>query len=178
MQENDLTSQSIGLALQKSGLHPYDKGINRYGVYRGGDDYEVLTERLPEIYIWKIVPQDLFDWRDDKQVLDSAANLFNANPFPVRAVIGYDTIRFVLNTELVSGEQFSARILSWMDQIEEALDLFGQSCAMVVRDYDKDDLYWVAEQLSNPDYDSPWLKGEKASWPLCRIIPKNYTKHT
>lgn len=163
MQENDLTSQSIGLALQKSGLHPYVKGINRYGIYRGGDDYEVLTDRLPEVYIWKIVPQNLFDWRDDKRILDCAANLFNANPFPVRAVIGYDTIRFVLSTELDSMEQFLVRVLSWLGQIEEALDLFGQCCATIVRDWEKEDLYKVAEQLSNPDSDNPWLKGQIGS---------------
>lgn len=51
-----LSSQEIGLALQASGLHPCVNGINRFGIYRGGDDYEVLTERLPEIYIWKRVP--------------------------------------------------------------------------------------------------------------------------
>lgn len=160
---NIISAQTIGLALQVVGLHPYVKGVNRFGIHRGGDDYEILTERLPEIYIRKIVSQDLFDWRDDRRILACAVNVFNAKPFPVRAVIGYDTIAFVLNTETVSEEHFSARIMSWLDQIEESLDLFGQCCAMVVRDWEKDDLNELTKQLSDPSFDNPWLKGQKGS---------------
>ena len=163
MKDNDLTTQTIGLALQEAGLHPYIKGINRYGIYRGGDDYEVFTERLPEIYIRKIASQDLFDWRNDRRILACAVNVFNAKPFPVRAVIGYDTIAFALNAEIVSEKHFSTRIMSWLDQIEESLDLFGQCCAMVVRDWEKDDLNELTKQLSNPSFDNPWLKGQKVS---------------
>ena len=117
-----ISSQDIGLALQAADLHPYVKGINHFGIYRGGDDYEVFTERLPEIYIRKTVSVDLFDWRDDKRILACVVNVFNAKPFPVRAVIGYDTMAFVLNTETVSEEHFSARIMPWLDQIEDRLD--------------------------------------------------------
>lgn len=163
MKDNDLTTQTIGLALQAADLHPYVNGINRFGVHRGGEDYEVLTERLPEIYFRKAVSVDLFDWRENKGILACAANLFNANPFPVRAVIGYDTIRFVLSTELDSVEQFLVRVLSWLDQIEESLNLFGLCCAMVVRDWEQDNLNKVKHELSNPNLDSPWLKGQKAS---------------
>ena len=163
MKHDNLTTQTIGLALQEAGLHPYIKGINCYGIHRGGDDYEVLTERLPEIYIRKIVSQDLFDWRDDKRILACAVNVFNAKPFPVRSVIGYDTIAFALNTEIVSEEHFSARIMSWLDQIEESLDLFGQCCDMVVRDWEKDDLDKLSQQLADPNADNPWLKGQKVS---------------
>lgn len=163
MKDNDLTTQIIGLALQTVGLHPYIKGINHFGIYRGGDDYEVFTDRLPEIYILKTVSQDLFDWRKDEQALDCVINTFNAKLFPVRAFYGYDTIVFVLNTEVVSEEHFSSRIMSWLDQIEESLDLFGQCCAMVVRDWEKDDLDKLSKQLTDPDADNPWLKGQKAS---------------
>ena len=163
MKDNDLITQTIGLALQAADLHPYVKGINRYGIHRGGDDYEVLTERLPEIYFRKIVSLDLFDWRDNKGILACAVNVFNAKPFPVRAVIGYDTIAFALNTEIVSEEHFSARIMSWLDQIEESLDLFGQCCAMVAHDWEKDDLNELTKQLSDPSFDNPWLKGQKTS---------------
>ena len=158
-----ISSQDIGLALQAADLHPYVKGINHFGIYRGGDDYEVFTERLPEIYIRKTVSVDLFDWRDNKGILACAVNVFNAKPFPVRAVIGYDTMAFVLNTETVSEDHFSARIIPWLDQIEESLDLFGQCCAMVVRDWEQDNLDKMKHELSNPNLDSPWLKGQKAS---------------
>ena len=163
MKENDLTTQTIGLALQAADLHPYVKGINCYGIHRVGDDYEVFTERLPEIYIRKIVSVDLFDWRDNKGILACAMNVFNAKPFPVRAVIGYETIAFMLNTEMVSEEHFSARIIPWLDQIEEALGLFGQCCAMVVRDWEKDDLDKLTKQVSDTNTDNPWPKGHKAS---------------
>lgn len=158
-----LSPHDIDLALQEKGLHPYVKGIDCYGIMNGGDDYEVNTGRLPEIYIRKTVSQDLFDWRDDKWILACATNLFNAQPFPVRAVIGYDTMAFVLNTETVSEDHFSARIIPWLDQIEESLDLFGQCCAMVVRDWEQDNLDKMKHELSNPNLDSPWLKGQKAS---------------
>ncbi len=163
MKENDLTTQTIGLALQEAGLHPYVKDISRFGIYRGGDDYEVFTERLPEIYIRKTVSVDLFDWRENKGILTCTVNVFNAKPFPVRAVIGYDTMAFVLNTETVSEDHFSTRIMSWLDQIEESLDLFGQCCAMVVRDWEQDNLDKMKHELSNPNLDSPWLKGKTAS---------------
>lgn len=158
-----ISSQDIGLTLQACGLNPYIKGINHFGIYRGGDDYEVLTERLPEIYIRKTVSLDLFDWRDDKRILACVVNVFNAKPFPVRAVIGYDIMAFVLNTETVSEDHFSARIIPWLDQIEESLDLFGQCCAMVVRDWEQDNLDKMKHELSNPNLDSPWLKRNTAS---------------
>ena len=158
-----LSSQDIGMIFHTLGLHPYIKQINCYGIHRGGDDYEVLTGRLPEVYIRKIVSVDLFDWRDDKRILACAVNVFNAKPFPVRSVIGYDTIAFVLNAETLSEEHFSARIMPWLDQIEESLDLFGQCCAMVVRDWEKDDLDKLSQQLADPDADNPWLKGQKVS---------------
>lgn len=158
-----ISSQDIGMVFHTLGLHPYIKQINCYGIHRGGDDYEVFTERLPEIYIRKTVSVDLFDWRDNKGILACAVNVFNAKPFPVRAVIGYDTIAFVLNTETVSEEHFSARIMSWLDQIEESLDLFGQCCAMVVRDWEKDNLNELTKQPSDSSFDNPWLKGQKVS---------------
>ena len=158
-----ISSQDIGLALQAADLHPYVKDINHFGIYRGGDDYEVFTDCLPEIYILKTVSQDLFDWREDEQALDCVITTFNAKLFPVRAFCGYDTIVFVLNTEVVSEEHFSARIMSWLDQIEESLDLFGQCCDMVVHDWENDDLDKLSQQLTDPDTDNPWLKGQKTS---------------
>lgn len=151
MKENDLTTQTIGLALQASGLHPYVEEVNVYGIQRGGDDYEVFTEQLPEIYIRKTVSVDLFDWRENKGILACATNLFNAQPFPVRAIIGYDTMAFVLNVEVVSYEYFSERIMHWLNLIEQAIDQFGQACAAVVRDWDQEALKTMEQELSNPN---------------------------
>ena len=90
-------------------------------------------------------------------------NVFNAKPFPVRAVIGYGTIALVLNAETVSEELFSAHIMFWLDQIEEVHNLFGQCCAMVVCDWGKDDLNELTKQRSNPNSSNPWLKGQRTS---------------
>lgn len=164
MKDNDLTTQTIGLALQEAGLHPYVKGRpNHFGVYRGGDDYEVLTDRLPELYIRKEVMQYLFDWREEKQILAQATNMFNARPSLVRAIIGYDTMAFVLNVEIVSMEHFSERILHWLDLIEQALDQFRQACATVVRYWEQDELVKMEKELLNPSQDNPWLMGQIAS---------------
>lgn len=161
MNDNDLSTQTIGLALQASGLHPYVKDINVFGIQRGGDDYEVLTERLPEIYLRKTVSSDLFEWRNDKGILACATNVFNAQPFPVRAIIGYDTIAFVLNVEVVSYEHILERIQHWLDLVEQAIDQFGQACVTVVRDWDQDALKTMEQELSNPN--NPWLKGQRTS---------------
>ena len=158
-----ISTQDVGMVFHTFGLHPYIKQINCYGIHRGGDDYEVFTERLPEIYIQKTVMQDLFDWEDDSRILASAVNLFNTQHFPVRAIIGYDTLAFVLNVEAVSFEHLSERVLHWLDLIEQAIDLFGQACAQIVQEWEHDDLDEMSEQLSNPNPDSPWLKGQKAS---------------
>ena len=163
MRDKVLTRQTIGLALQEAGLHPYVKGINYFSIHRGGDDYEVLTERLPEIYIRKTVSSDLFEWRDDKGILACATNLFNAQPFPVRAIIGYDTMAFVLNVEVVSYEHLLERIPHWLDLVDQAIDQFGQACATVVRDWEQNDLDKLEQELSNPSQNSPWLKGQKRS---------------
>ena len=160
---NYITSQDIGLALQACGLNPFIEELNCYGIHRGGDDYEVNTGSLPETYIRKTVSQDLFDWRDDKGILACATNLFNAQPFPVRAVIGYDTMAFVLNVEVVSYEHILERIPHWLDLVEQAIDQFGHACATVVRDWERKELANMEQELSNPSQDSPWLKGKTAS---------------
>jgi len=158
-----ITSQDIGLALQACGLNPFIEELNCYGIHRGGDDYEVNTGRLPEIYIRKTVSQDLFEWRNDKGILACATNVFNAQPFPVRAVIGYDTMAFVLNVEVVSYEHILERILYWLDLVDQAIDQFGQACATVVRDWDQDELAKMEKELLNPSQDNTWLKGKTAS---------------
>lgn len=158
-----VSTQDIVLVFHTLDLHAYIKQVNCYGIYRGGDDYEVFTEGLPEIYILKRVSQDLFEWRDDSRILVSAVNLFNSQHFPVRAIICYDTMAFMLNVEVVSVEHLSERIHHWLDLIEQALDRFGQACAQIVHKWEQDNLDEMSEQLSNPNPDSPWLKGQKGS---------------
>ena len=169
MEESYLTSQAIGQALQAIGLHPYVKDLSVYGIYRGENDYEVFTERLPEIYIQKTISHDLFYWRDDKWILLCAMNQFNSKPFPVRAVLGHDTVVFALTIEIVSIKHFSERIAVWLAQIDEAFDLFEQICTNVALDREHDDLYNVKAQLS--DSDNPRIKEQNSSLSMSERVP-------
>lgn len=158
-----ITAQDIGLALQTGGLHPYVKEIDLYGIQNGGDDYEVYTGQLPDIYIRKRVSMDLFEFLEHAWVLAAAMNRVNSQYTPVRVTAGYDMIFLTLCVEPASIGSFSKRLPQWLAKIEQAVDQLGQACDLVLREAAQDDLVEVSNQLSNPTPDSPWLHGQKAS---------------
>lgn len=158
-----ITAQDIGLALQTGGLHPYVKDIDLYSIQNGGDDYEIYTGQLPDIYIRKRVSMDLFEFQEHAWVLAAAMNRVNSQYTPVRVTAGYDMISLTLCIEPASIESFSKRMPQWLTRIEQAVDQLGQACEVVLREKEQDDLAEVSNQLSSPTPDSPWLHGQKLS---------------
>ena len=158
-----ITAQDIGLALQTGGLHPYVKEIDLYGIQNGGDDYEIYTGQLPDIYIRKRVSMDLFEFQEHAWVLAAAMNRVNSQYTPVRVTAGYDMISLTLCIEPASIESFSKRMPQWLTRIEQTVDQLGQACEVVLREKEQDDLAEVSNQLSSPTPDSPWLHGQKLS---------------
>ena len=158
-----LSAQDIGIALQAAGLHPVVKDVNLYGIQNGGNDYEVFTGRLPEVYIRKQVPLDLFEFQEHSWILATAMNRVNSQFTPVRVSAGYDTVYLCLCVEPGSFESFSERLPQWLSYIEQAVDQLGQACEVALREDEQDDLSRLNKQLSDPTPDSPWLRGQKLS---------------
>lgn len=160
---SQLSAQDIGLVLQTAGLHPFVKNVNLYGIQNGGDDYEVFTGQLPEVYIRKLVPMDYFDFREKPWILAAAMNRINNQYSPVRVTAANDIISLTLCIEPGSFESFSERLPQWLSYIEQAVDQLGQACEVIIREDEEDDLSRVNKQLSDPTPDSPWLRGQKLS---------------
>lgn len=158
-----LSAQDIGLALQAASLHPFVKDVNLYGIQNGGDDYEVFTGRLPEVYIRKQVPMEFFEFREHPWILACAMNRVNAQYSPVSVWANSDMVSFILCIEPGSFEAFSERLPQWLSYIEQAVDQLGQACEVIIREDEEDDLSRVNKQLSDPTPDSPWLHGQKLS---------------
>lgn len=158
-----IAAQDIGLALQAGGLHPYVKDIDLYSIQNGGDDYEVYTGQLPDIYIRKYVSTDLFEFQEHPWILAVATNRVNSRYTPVRVTVGYDMVSLTLCVEPASIGSFSKRLPQWLARIEQAVDQLGQACDLVLSEAAQDDLAEVTNQLSNPTPDSPWLQGQNLS---------------
>lgn len=163
MKDHSLTAHEIGVILHANGLHPHVKDINLYGISNGGDDYLVYTGELPDVYIRKEVPMDAFEFRETAGYLAVAMNRVNAQYTPVRVTAGEGTISFLLCAGTESAGAFADALPERLAQIERAVDQLGQALDCIIREDEQADLAEVAEQLSNPSADSPWLRGQKLS---------------
>lgn len=161
MNEN-LTAKDIGIALHQKELHPYVKDMNLYGIYSDGEEYEVFTERLPEVYIRKQVPTETYEFEEHPLVLACAMNRVNALDSPVRVWADSEQVTFALFIEPASFESFQAGLPRWLACLEQATDQLGQACEILLR-YEPDDLEVIEKQLTDPTPDSPWLQGQKLS---------------
>lgn len=156
-----LSAQDIGLALQAGGLHTYVKEINLYGIQNGGDDYEVYTGQLLDIYPEACIAMDLFEFQEHAWVLAAAINRVNSQYTPVRVAAGFDMISLTLCVEPASIESFSKLLPQWLARIEQAVDQLGQACDLVLLEAAQDDLAEVSNQLSNPTPTAPGCRDRK-----------------
>lgn len=159
----NLSPHDIGIALQQKGLLPYVKDLNIYGIYSEGEEYEVFTERLPEVYLRKRVPTETYVFQERPWLLACAMNRINALDSPVRVWADSEKVTFTLYIEPTSFGAFQAGLPRWLAFLELAADQLGQACEVLLREDEQHDLEAVTEQLCNPSQDSPWLRGQKIS---------------
>ena len=158
-----LSPHDIGIALQQKNLRPYVKDLNTYGIYSEGEEYEVFTERLPEVHFRKLVPTQTYEFQENPWILACAMNRVNALDSPVRVWADSAKVTFTLCAEPASFADFQAGLQRWLACLEQAADQLGQACEVLLREDGQHDLEAVTEQLCNPSQDSPWLQGQKLS---------------
>ena len=130
-----------------------------------GENYLVHTDRLPEIYIEKKVPLDLFEYKRENWIVCFAMDRVNLRRTPVvvfRAE-AIDTVMFRICISPGSVEEFSDGLESYFTRIEQAINAFGQACEVAVREDDKDTMSELMEGLSDPSTASLWFHGKISS---------------
>ena len=91
-----LAPNEVGLALKLAGLYPFALDTRVFQIVYGGENYVVYAERLPEVYVEKTVPLDLFEYKRMDWVTYCAMDLVNAKRAPVVVYRqeSRDTIKF------------------------------------------------------------------------------------
>lgn len=160
-----LSSKEVGFALMRAGLSPFSLDTDVFQIVYMGENYLVHTDRLPEIYIEKKVPLDLFEYKRENWIVCFAMDRVNLRRTLVVVFRGeaLDTVTFRIGIRPESAEKFGADLDSSFARIEQAVDAFGQACEIAVRDDDKDSMAELIDSLSDPSSDSPWTRGKTMS---------------
>ena len=159
------TSSEVGMALKLAGLSPFALDTRTFQIVHGGENYVVYADCLPEIYVEKMVPLDLFEYRRMDWVTYCAMDLVNAKR---TTVVVYrqesqDTVKFRTVVRPESTDSFIKALDGCFFGIEQAMDDFGMACETVIRIDEKGAMSDMMEELSNPSPDSPWLQGKMRS---------------
>lgn len=146
-------------------LSPFALDIRTFQIVYGGENYVVYTDCLPEIYVEKTVPLDLFEYGRMDWVTYCAMDLVNANRTPV---IVYrresrDTVKFRAMIRPESAVALVEALDGCFSYIERAMNDFGMACEIVLRNDEKDAMSDLMEELSDPSPDSPWIQGKVRS---------------
>jgi hypothetical protein len=160
-----LAPNEVGLALKLAGLSPFALDTRVFQIVHGGENYVVYTDRLPEIYVEKTVPLDLFEYKRMDWVTYCAMDLVNAKRLPVVVYRqeSRDTIKFRAVIRPESADAFIKDLDGCFFSIERAMDDFGMACEIVIRNDEKDAMSDMMEELADPSADSPWLRGKTRS---------------
>ena len=129
-----ITSNDIGLALRRMELSQFKRNGNRFLVTCEGENYDVHTGRLPEVYIDKTVNLSHFDYDRDDSVLCGAMKLFNSHQRNMRVfkpVLPEDVLVFRISLEPGAGDDLCELLERHFDLLEEAQDSFWQACENV-----------------------------------------------
>ena len=160
-----LSSSEVGMALKLAGLSPFALDTRTFQIVHGGENYAVYADCLPDIYVEKTVPLDLFEYRRMDWVTYCAMDLVNAKRTPVVAYRqeSEDTIKFRAVVRPESTTAFIDSLDGCFFSIEQAMDDFGMACEIVIRNDEKGAMFDMMEELSNPSPDSLWIQGKRRS---------------
>lgn len=160
-----LSPNEVGLALKLAGLYPFALDTRTFQIVHRGENYAVYADCLPEIYVEKTVPLELFEYKRMEWVTYCAMDLVNAKR---SSVVAYrqesrDTIKFRAVIRPESTESFIKALDGCIFRIERAMDDFGMACEVVIRNDEKGAMSDMMEELFDPSPDSPWLRGKTRS---------------
>jgi hypothetical protein len=160
-----ITTSFVGLALMKAGLSPFALDTDKFQVVWDGENYTVYTGRLPELYIEKTVPLYLFEYKNVDWFINLAMDRVNSRLSPVAVYRGLsdDTVSFRICLRLETVDNFFEGVSPYFEEIERALDAFGLSCEIVVRNFEEEATADFFDTFTNPDPDSPLLKNKTTS---------------
>ena len=159
------TSNEVGMALKLASLSPFALDTRVFQIVHSGENYVVYADHLPDIYVEKTVPLELFEYRRMDWVTYCAMDLVNAKRTPVVVYRqeSWDTIKFRATVRPESMEAFIEVLDGCFANIERAMDDFGMACEIVIRNDEKGAMSDMMEELSNPSPDSPWLQRKMRS---------------
>ena len=160
-----LTPKEVGMALKLAGLSPFALDTRTFQIVHGGENYAVYADCLPDIYVEKTVPLDLFEYRRMDWVTYCAMDLVNAKRTPVVVYRqeSRDTLKFRASVRPESTKAFIEALDGCFSSIERAMDDFGMACETVIRNDEKGAISEMMEELSDPSPDSLWLHGKMRS---------------
>lgn len=149
----------------QAGLSPFTLDTEMFQIVREGENYIVHTDRLPEVYIEKRVPLDLFEYKGENWIVCFAMDRVNLRrtPVVVYRAESSDTVTFRVCLSPGSGESLSGALESIFVIIEQAIEAFGHACEVAVRDEEEDTMSQLMESLANPSPDSLWIRGKTSS---------------
>ena len=160
-----LTPKEVGMALKLAGLSPFALDTRTFQIVHGGENYAVYADCLPDVYVEKTVPLDLFEYRRMDWVTYCAMDLVNAKRTPVVVYRqeSRDTVKFRASVRPESTNALIEALDGCFSSIERAMDDFGMACEIVIRNDEKGAMSDMMEELSDPSPDSPWLHGKMRS---------------
>ena len=160
-----LSSNEVGMALKLAGLYPFALDTRAFQIVHSGENYVIYTDHLPDIYVEKTVPLELFEYKRMDLVTYCAMDVVNAKRAPVVVYRqeSRDTIKFRAVIRPESTKAFVEALDGCVFSIEQAMDDFGMACEIVIRNDEKDAMSDMMEELSDPSPDSPLLRGKTRS---------------
>ena len=161
------TSNSVGLFLMQAGLSPRTLDIDMFQIVWGRENYTVYTDQLPDLYLEKRVPLELFEYMHEDLIVCFAMDKINLRRNPVVAYRGpYEDsifLRTSFRIEDSENDVFKKAISKCFIDLERSIDAFGQACDVAVSSSNEDDMANLLTSLKDPDPDSPWILNQKQS---------------
>ena len=160
-----MTINDVGLVLSRAHLLPSVYQVGSFFITTEDGEYLVRADRLPDIYIDKTVPTNLFEYEDENWLLLFAMDMVNAAMSPVKVFQGStdDTIIFRTSLRADSPERLEEMVRLSLEKIEDAIDGMGHACEYMVRENGKRMESEMMEELRNPSPESPWIQGKISS---------------
>ncbi len=81
-----LSPKEVGFSLMRAGLSPFSLDTDMFQIVYMSENYLVHTDRLPEIYIEKKVPLDLFEYKRENWIVCFAMDRVNLRRTPCRCI--------------------------------------------------------------------------------------------
>ena len=160
-----ITSNTVGLFLMQAGLSPRTVDIDMFQIVRGGENYTMYTDQLPDIYLEKRVPLELFEYLQEDLIVSFAMDHINLRRNPVVAYRGPYEDSIFLRTcfRIEDDEDFKKSLDKCFLDLEQSMDAFGQACDMAVCCSQENDMSNLLATLTDPEPDSPWILNQKQS---------------